>query len=789
MEGKSQHVEDCLAKTNLSWGFARIDSQGFYKAAYSWNLRQGAPSPFQTNFVQLRLKAPPKQHNKTAMDLHKAKTEHTRRKRSASLTNAKDVEQKNFCPLELVFFTQDGKAKWKLPLVLIESVVAFDESETSPVQLRISSSGRRSSRSIIARIQDDFDLQEQRYSSSTVELFFEWDYDRDKFGTLLRDILSYFDPENPIHYLKTWMSPKLAVGSLCIHHGFIKMKNSFRWSNRHLVLFYSKLLITENENSEIPLLIINLNEFSFKLSRSNRNIFKIRTKSMKCVFEASGTEDILNWKDAFEKREMVESHFSSDDLRLRMSTPTNYSSENIDRKDSFDDHFEDANGKLQSTPQLSRKNSANNVPSKKFSPSNFRYDSSSYHENPVRFFSDEFDAHWLKNQSNFFPLVRDKLSYITIPFSTNIKSLSNWLKMSQVPFAVRGRRTRIVDTYLEIYSEIINRCKVLVKDTYLFCMDDSYHAGNSQIFFAFPGFDTQLFNVGQCALVPVWNLFRNYNQLSSFQEQDWTGALQSNSVAKELMQCFPTVTGSHDTKQVAAISHNAALEQLRSLILTNYLSGNVDLISLNKLELFTFQDARIFLNQSTNQGNLEVFIDAKFAFNPSLDLMRKYINVGKYDRFQPDKVVEHIENKNFPYHLPPFEVDYIIADHMYWLYLIRVAHEERFKALQDLKAAVDWWKCSHDEDKTRPRVEIMNDLSKEIELEELSIKSFLKLLPSCQSLESKDLVSDVLIYQRKQVEEILRCSTEQEMKETITKERLNRYYKLQEKIKHCKTLS
>jgi hypothetical protein len=255
------------------------------------------------------------------------------------------------------------------------------------------------------------------------------------------------------------------------------------------------------------------------------------------------------------------------------------------------------------------------------------------------------------------------------------------------------------------------------------------------------------------------------------------------------MQCFPTLNSTQEAKQTSAISHNAALEQLRSLILTNYLSGNVDLISLNKLELFTFQDARDFLNQSTNQAVLAGFVDSKFAFNPSLELMRKYVNIGKYDRFQPEKVAEDFDSKNPPYFLPPFDVDYIIADHMYWLNLIRVSHEERFKALQDLKAAVDWWKFSHDEDKSKARVDVMNDLSKEIELEELSIKNLLKLLPSSQSLESKDLVSDVLIYQRKQVEEILRCSTDPELKETMTKEKLSRFIKLQEKIKTCKVLS
>eukprot|EP00475_Leptophrys_vorax_P032047 TRINITY_DN4905_c0_g2_i3.p1 TRINITY_DN4905_c0_g2~~TRINITY_DN4905_c0_g2_i3.p1 ORF type:complete len:374 (+),score=99.86 TRINITY_DN4905_c0_g2_i3:1090-2211(+) len=298
----------------------------------------------------------------------------------------------------------------------------------------------------------------------------------------------------------------------------------------------------------------------------------------------------------------------------------------------------------------------------------------------------------------------------------------------------------------------------LVKHAYLFCFDDIYHAGNSQISFSFPGFDSQIFNVGQCGLVPVWNCFKFASEVVSFQEEDWTGSLLSMSPAKELMQYSPDLSNLNSgdrRKTIQIVSSTAALEQLRSLVLASYLAANVDMIALEQLELFTFQDAKTF-GELVNKVNLDVFVDTKYAFNPRAKIIQEYVYVGNYDRFEPDKVIEDLTNSKDgapPYKAPNLDFDMVIADNMYWLKLFRLAIEERFKALQDLKAAIDWWKCSHEREKTKKRVESVEALLKGVEVEEKDLVELMYLLPSRKALDSPDLLSEVLLLQRKQIEE------------------------------------
>jgi hypothetical protein len=153
---------------------------------------------------------------------------------------------------------------------------------------------------------------------------------------------------------------------------------------------------------------------------------------------------------------------------------------------------------------------------------------------------------------------------------------------------------------------------------------------------------------------------------------------------------------------------------------------------------------------------LETFVDTKYAFNPRAKIIQDYVYVGNYDRFAPDKVIEDLDKIKDgipPYNAPNLDFDMIIADNMYWLKLFRIALEERFKALQDLKAAIDWWKCSHEKEKNKKRVDSVDSILRKVEDEEKDLIDTLYLLPSRKTLDSPDLLSEVLLLQRRQIEE------------------------------------
>lgn len=216
---------------------------------------------------------------------------------------------------------------------------------------------------------------------------------------------------------------------------------------------------------------------------------------------------------------------------------------------------------------------------------------------------------------------------------------------------------------------------------------------------------------------------------------------------------------------------------------------------LNVFFRFSFQDAKNFVNQSANRVNLDVFVDTKYAFNPHNRIVIDYVSVGIYESFQPDKVIEELDklkDGKLPYNPPNLDFDMIIATNMHWLKIFRIALEERFKSLQDVKAAIDWWKCSHTEEKEKKRFAAIDVIAKSLEQEEKDLIEVLYLLPSCKTLDSPDLVSEVLLLQRKQIEDALAREMEAQKKSKLTDQdqmAIATLSKLREKTKTRKKLN
>jgi hypothetical protein len=118
-------------------------------------------------------------------------------------------------------------------------------------------------------------------------------------------------------------------------------------------------------------------------------------------------------------------------------------------------------------------------------------------------------------------------------FGTTVPSVADWQKLtpSGKMFGYRGGAFAKLDKALKKYQRTVKLCKAALKGCRMVCVDSGTNAAASQIGFAFPGFDSQVFDVGQFAVVSPWQFFA-VNGATAFQAHDWQGALQSLCVAK-----------------------------------------------------------------------------------------------------------------------------------------------------------------------------------------------------------------------------------------------------------------
>lgn len=168
---------------------------------------------------------------------------------------------------------------------------------------------------------------------------------------------------------------------------------------------------------------------------------------------------------------------------------------------------------------------------------------------------------------------------------------------------------------------------------------------------------------------------------------------------------------------------------------------------------FSFEQVRQF----NGDKKLASLPDVVYVYNPSTALIQSYVGCGKYDGFQPEAVLHEIDRVRdlqfVPTRQSTVDFDAMIFDRFAWLRVFRVSLEERFKALQDLKSAIEWWKRQSERDKSRDNA--IEELLKLVQTEEEDLKGLLRTLPSTRSLESAELIPDVLLQLRQEVEAIL----------------------------------
>lgn len=169
------------------------------------------------------------------------------------------------------------------------------------------------------------------------------------------------------------------------------------------------------------------------------------------------------------------------------------------------------------------------------------------------------------------------LRYNAIIYSSNLLTADEWLK--QTPdsfFSSRSAKMKAIDQTLASYHYLIDCSNDLIRSARLVCAAEIAQGSTAQIGFCFPGFDSQVVDVGAFSVISFWSFFESASSVA-YSEEDLQGALNSSLCAAELMQSTPDVTQLYEDgkmEEAKTISHDSTLQMLHNITLAAYLKQN-----------------------------------------------------------------------------------------------------------------------------------------------------------------------------------------------------------------------
>lgn len=342
--------------------------------------------------------------------------------------------------------------------------------------------------------------------------------------------------------------------------------------------------------------------------------------------------------------------------------------------------------------------------------------------------------------SSFFSFLLDFRRF-DIMSQTDIPCLSNWLKITKSNFLrSRPKAMKSLDQALEVYTEYTRVGREILRNCRLTCTELQVQSVSSQIGFAFPGFDSQIFHVGQHACICPWQILCGTDTLS------YTGSeFSSGNSAKELMQASPDVSQLFETdiNQAKQVMHEAQLVVLHNIYLSSYLRQHIKYFGkdgLSSNDIIPWSTVKSQFQGEHNRSHLESWAHLSYIYNPSITkfftmfrstlvLKIPQIAYGDDDSEQGQSI--HISSSKKNNNLD--ENMRLLVQPLKFLLILRLIMESRYNALEGLLKEVKLWMggvkkikdLTHDPVKTLEQ-KIKNDQSK--------FNVLLDTIPAIQSL-------------------------------------------------------
>ena len=218
------------------------------------------------------------------------------------------------------------------------------------------------------------------------------------------------------------------------------------------------------------------------------------------------------------------------------------------------------------------------------------------------------------------------LSSLPVFTSTPLPTPVSWLRLTPQPFLKkRGKLMLAIDSSLTLYHHHLTSSLALWQEARLVMVDEMEQSGSGQIGFSFPGFDSQVFDVGRLSVIACHQLFGSPHPLL-FTRKDYESAIESSSPAKEMMQSSPDIQALYDRGQVdeaRVLSYQAQRLVLHHCALAAHLKTRPALKANEVVAWSAVLPPTVSPPPyPRNHGILEEFTGTAYIVNPSLHTLQ-----------------------------------------------------------------------------------------------------------------------------------------------------------------------
>ncbi len=212
-----------------------------------------------------------------------------------------------------------------------------------------------------------------------------------------------------------------------------------------------------------------------------------------------------------------------------------------------------------------------------------------------------------------------ELSVIKPLFPSSLITSSSFIAATPGSF-LRKRNPALtsIDASLASYHLLLSSLSTLWSEARLVMVDEYEQSGSSQIGFCFPGFDSQVFDVGRLSVIACAQLLSAESHLLRFNATDYQLAIESSSPAKEMMQSSPDFSSLYASGHKERAKSLAAQSQrllLHHCSLASYMKAHQH--EVQNGDTMTWADVILSVQGQRNKDLQRVFLPVSYLYNPS----------------------------------------------------------------------------------------------------------------------------------------------------------------------------
>ena len=197
----------------------------------------------------------------------------------------------------------------------------------------------------------------------------------------------------------------------------------------------------------------------------------------------------------------------------------------------------------------------------------------------------------------------------------------------------RSASLAVVDSSLASYHLLMSSLSALWCEARLVMVDEYEQSGSGQIGFSFPGFDSQIFDVGRLSVIACAQLLSAETHALRFDHKDYHLAIESSSPAKEMMQSSPDFSSLYSAGQRERVKALAAQSQrllLHHCSLASHMKAHQH--ELQNGDVIAWAEVLTSVDVRKNAELQDVFAPVAYVYNPTAGALHELIVALKKDR-------------------------------------------------------------------------------------------------------------------------------------------------------------